>query len=89
MEPWFANLLTDNGATLRSLQRRFSLWGTSAFELLDAVGGDWAGAVQLLPPENHPLAWIVWRPRPSPTMKAADSMPLPESFLPTKPAFIF
>jgi serine/threonine-protein kinase HipA len=54
VEQWFANLLPDNEAILRRLQRRFSLRGTSAFELLEAVGRDCAGAVQLLPPEEEP-----------------------------------
>ena len=54
VEQWFANLLPDNAAILRRLQRRFSLRGTSAFELLGAVGRDCAGAVQLLPPEEEP-----------------------------------
>lgn len=54
VEQWFANLLPDNDAILRRLQRRFSLRGTSAFDLLEAVGRDCAGAVQLLPPEEEP-----------------------------------
>ena len=54
VEQWFANLLPDNEAILRRLQRRFSLRGTSPFELLEAVGRDCAGAVQLLPPEEEP-----------------------------------
>ncbi|MFN6339494.1 MAG: type II toxin-antitoxin system HipA family toxin [Cyanobacteriota bacterium] len=54
VEQWFANLLPDNEAILSRLQRRFSLRGTSAFELLEAVGRDCAGAVQLLPPEEEP-----------------------------------
>ena len=54
VEHWFANLLPDNDAILRRLQRRFSLRGTSAFELLEVVGRDCAGAVQLLPPEEEP-----------------------------------
>lgn len=54
VEQWFANLLPDNDTILRRLQRRFSLRGTSAFELLEAVGRDCAGAVQLLPPEEEP-----------------------------------
>ncbi|MFN9630764.1 MAG: type II toxin-antitoxin system HipA family toxin [Cyanobacteriota bacterium] len=54
VERWFANLLPDNDAILRRLQRRFSLRGTSPFELLEAVGRDCAGAVQLLPPEEEP-----------------------------------
>jgi serine/threonine-protein kinase HipA len=53
VEQWFANLLPDNEAILRRLQRRFSLRSTSAFELLEAVGRDCAGAVQLLPPEEE------------------------------------
>ena len=55
VEQWFANLLPDNDAILRRLQRRFSLRGISAFELLEAVGRDCAGAVQLLPPEEEPI----------------------------------
>ena len=54
VEQWFANLLPDNDAILRRLQRRFALRSTSAFDLLAAVGRDCAGAVQLLPPEEEP-----------------------------------
>ena len=54
VEQWFANLLPDNDAILRRLQRRFALRSTSAFDLLEAVGRDCAGAVQLLPPEEEP-----------------------------------
>jgi serine/threonine-protein kinase HipA len=54
VEQWFANLLPDNNAILRRLQRRFALRSTSAFDLLEAVGRDCAGAVQLLPPEEEP-----------------------------------
>ena len=55
VEQWFANLLPDNDAILRRLQRRFALRSTSAFDLLEAVGRDCAGAVQLLPPEEEPI----------------------------------
>jgi serine/threonine-protein kinase HipA len=54
VEQWFANLLPDNKANLRRLQQRFSLRATSAYERLEAVGRDCAGAVQLLPPEEEP-----------------------------------
>ena len=55
VEQWFANLLPDNDAILRRLQRRFALRSTSAFDLLEAVGRDCAGAVQLLPPKEEPI----------------------------------
>jgi serine/threonine-protein kinase HipA len=54
VEAWFANLLPDNDAILRRLQRRFSLPSTRAFDLLGALGRDCAGAVQLLPPGEEP-----------------------------------
>lgn len=51
---FFDNLLTDNNAIRRRLQGRFGTVSTEAFHLLAAVGGECAGAVQLLPRETPP-----------------------------------
>jgi serine/threonine-protein kinase HipA len=40
---------------VRRLQRCFYLQGSSAFDLLEAVGRDCAGAGQLLPPKEEPI----------------------------------
>lgn len=65
VEHWFANLLPDNEANRMRLQRRFSLRGTSAFELLEALGHDCAGAVQLLPPEEEAIGRLLQNLSPS------------------------
>ncbi|MFQ6539451.1 MULTISPECIES: HipA N-terminal domain-containing protein [Aphanothece] len=78
VERWFANLLPDNEVILRRLQRRFSLRGTSAFELLEAVGRDCAGAVQLLPPRRGPPAWIALKPRRSRCGSIKSNIRIPE-----------
>ena len=54
VESWFDNLLPDSDAIRRRAQIRFQAASTSAFDLLDAVGRDCAGAVQLLPPDQEP-----------------------------------
>lgn len=45
----FDNLLPDNDAIRRRLATRFRTGGTDAFSLLQAIGRDCVGAVQLLP----------------------------------------
>jgi len=51
---YFENLLPDNDNIRRRLGARFRTGGTEAFELLNAIGRDCVGAVQLLPPEMAP-----------------------------------
>src|SRR5690554_4811527 len=61
---WFENLLPDSGDIRARLRDRFGLRSTAAFELLQAIGRDCVGAVQLLPEESRPddLHRIRFRP---------------------------
>ncbi|WP_432239029.1 HipA domain-containing protein [Herbaspirillum robiniae] len=54
---YFDNLLPDNQNIRDRLLRRFRLQSTEAFELLEALGRDCVGAVQLLPEDAEPLGW--------------------------------
>jgi serine/threonine-protein kinase HipA len=49
VDDYFDNLLPDNEAIRRRLQERFRTASINAFDLLEAIGRDCAGAVQLLP----------------------------------------
>lgn len=51
---YFDNLLPDNAAIRARIRDRFSTRSTGTFELLQAIGRDCVGAVQLLPPEQPP-----------------------------------
>ena len=51
---YFDNLLPDNDGLRKRISARFHTKGTDAFALLQAVGRDCVGAVQLLPPETTP-----------------------------------
>lgn len=51
---YFDNLLPDDDRIRRRLSTRFKTTSTEAFELLQAIGRDCVGAVQLLPPDHTP-----------------------------------
>ncbi len=51
---YFDNLLPDNDGIRKRISARFHTKGTDAFALLQAVGRDCVGAVQLLPPSITP-----------------------------------
>lgn len=51
---YFDNLLPDSDDIRRRLQSRFHTASGEAFDLLEAVGRDCVGAVQLLPPDRTP-----------------------------------
>jgi serine/threonine-protein kinase HipA len=51
---YFDNLLPDDERVRRRVSARFKLGSTDVFELLQAIGRDCVGAVQLLPPEQPP-----------------------------------
>jgi len=57
VEHYFDNLLPDNEAIRARLARRFGLRDAEAFTLLQAIGRDCVGAVQLLPDEAEPVGW--------------------------------
>ncbi len=54
VEYFFENLLPNNIDIRRRIQYRFGKSGTRAFELLEEIGRDCVGAVQLLPPDTVP-----------------------------------
>lgn len=54
---FFENLLPDNVDIRRRLRERFKVRSTGAFDLLEAIGRDCVGAVQLLPTDREPLGW--------------------------------
>lgn len=54
---YFDNLLPDNDRIRARLGRRFNVKGTKAFDLLEAIGRDCVGAVQLLPQGMAPQGW--------------------------------
>lgn len=54
---YFDKLLPDNERIREHLRNRFDTPRTDAFSLLDAIGGDCVGAVQLLPEDATPADW--------------------------------
>lgn len=54
---YFDNLLPDDERIRRRVSARFKLGSTDVFELLQAIGRDCVGAVQLLPPEQPPAGF--------------------------------
>lgn len=57
VDHYFDNLLPDNADIRRRIRERFGTRSTQAFDLLEAIGRDCVGAVQLLPPEQEPTGW--------------------------------
>jgi serine/threonine-protein kinase HipA len=54
VERYFDNLLPDNAETRRRLHIKCETDSTSTFDLLEAIGRDCIGAVQILPEEDAP-----------------------------------
>ena len=54
---YFDNLLPDNQKIRERLSRRFRTRNAEAFTLLEAIGRDCVGAVQLLPEGMAPQGW--------------------------------
>jgi len=54
---YFDNLLPDNPDIRRRIRDRYGLKSTDAFDLLEEIGRDCVGAVQLLPPDRKPDHW--------------------------------
>src|SRR6185369_5882273 len=51
---FFDNLLPDSDAIRQRIRARFGTPSSSAFDLLEAIGRDCAGALQLLPEDRSP-----------------------------------
>jgi serine/threonine-protein kinase HipA len=54
---FFDNLLPDDERLRRRVSARFKVGSTDVFELLQAIGRECVGAVQLLPPERQPTGF--------------------------------
>lgn len=54
---FFDNLLPDDDRIRRRLRARFRVGSSEGFDLLQAIGRDCVGAVQLLPPDVAPTGW--------------------------------
>lgn len=54
---YFENLLPDDENIRRRVSARFKVGSTDVFELLQTIGRDCVGAVQLLPPEQPPTGF--------------------------------
>lgn len=54
---YFDNLLPDHERIRERLARQFKTPSAEVFDLLEALGRDCAGAVQLLPPDEEPKGW--------------------------------
>jgi serine/threonine-protein kinase HipA len=57
VDNYFDNLLPDNPDIRRRIRERFGTRSTEAFDLLEAIGRDCVGAVQLLPLDQEPIGW--------------------------------
>jgi serine/threonine-protein kinase HipA len=57
VDNYFDNLLPDNPDIRRRLRERFGTQSAEAFDLLEAIGRDCVGAVQLLPLDQEPVGW--------------------------------
>jgi serine/threonine-protein kinase HipA len=54
---YFDNLLPDNSQIRERLRKRFRVRSAESFDLLEAIGRDCVGAVQLMPPGKTPVGW--------------------------------
>jgi len=57
VDNYFDNLLPENPAIRWRIRERFGTRSTQAFDLLEAIGRDCVGAVQLLPIHQEPIGW--------------------------------
>lgn len=73
---FFANLLPE-GQIRRLLAAKFGISPDNDFKLLEAIGGDCAGALSLLPEDARPSKKGRYRPLPAQELdRLIDSMPL-------------
>jgi len=64
VENFFDNLLPDNQDIRRRIQSNYHTRNVSAFELLNEIGRDCVGAIQLLPEGMEPTDWKQINARP-------------------------
>lgn len=54
---YFDNLLPDNSQIRERIRKRFHVRSAESFDLLEAIGRDCVGAVQLMPQGKTPVGW--------------------------------
>ena len=54
---YFDNLLPDNSQIRERMRSRYHVRSAETFDLLEAIGRDCVGAVQLMPPGQTPIGW--------------------------------
>ena len=72
VERYFDNLLPDSDSIRKHISTRFKTKGASAFALLEAIGRDCVGAVQLLPPDHAPDGFDALKYEPLTTAQVAN-----------------
>jgi len=71
---FFDNLLPDNPDIRNRIRDRFQIQSTRAFDLLEEIGRDCAGAVQLLPLDREPVGWNTINAQPMTTADVARTL---------------
>ena len=71
---YFDNLLPDNDRIRERIGRRFKTRSLDAFSLLEAIGRDCVGAVQLLPENTTPEGWDRVECEPLSEAEVAESL---------------
>ena len=79
VEFFFENLLPNNIDIRRRIQYRFGTSGIQAFELLEEIGRDCVGAVQLLPPDTSPSSMRTIAGRPLTEADVAEELRITRS----------
>lgn len=74
VENYFRNLLPDNEAIRQRMAQRFRAASADAFDLLEAVGRDCVGAVQLLAPGEVPQGFDRIQAQPLTDAQVADHL---------------
>ncbi len=74
VENYFDNLLPDSQPIRDRIRQRFRTPSTHAFALLEAIGRDCVGAVQLLPPGIEPSGWDHVASEPMTTAQVAAQL---------------
>lgn len=69
---YFGNLLPDDAQIRERLRNRYHLRSAQSFDLLEAIGRDCVGAVQLMPPGRPPEGWnrVESKPLTTPDVEA-------------------
>lgn len=74
VENFFRNLLPDSEAIRRRMASRFRVATPDAFDLLEAVGRDCVGALQLLPPGMEPVGFNQVQAQPLSEREVAEHL---------------